>query len=231
MRSMRIGVISDVHANLPALEAALDFLRAARVDEILCLGDVVGYGPHPNEVIERLRAEKIPTTLGGHDLKVAYPSLGATGGEEKEASLAWTREQLTPENLVFLKQLPPFLKLDTPYGRLRAFHGHPEDPERRFPLEEAEEILARLRARLVLAGGRHVPILKRYAGVVLMDPGSVGLSLSGEPGADVAILNVSKEKVSARTFKLPYEFGRTAFDLKAWGLPDRIAEVIQRGAL
>ena len=231
MRSMRLGVISDVHANLPALEAAIEFLRAARVDEILCLGDVVGYGPHPNEVIERLRAEKIPTALGGHDLKVAYPGLGATGSEEKEASLAWTREQLTEENLAFLKQLPPFIKLETPYGRLRAFHGHPEDPERRFPMEEAEDILPRLRARAVLAGGRHVPIFKRFSGVALLDPGSVGLSLSGEPGADVAILTLNEKKLRARTFKLPYEFGRTAFDLKAWGLPDRIAEVIQRGTL
>ncbi|WP_244362082.1 metallophosphoesterase family protein [Thermus brockianus] len=91
---MRLGVLSDIHANLPALEAALEALRAEGVDEVLVLGDLVGYGPHPRQVVRRLMEEGLPAIAGAWDLRVAYPVDRALPEGLGKATLEWTRAQL-----------------------------------------------------------------------------------------------------------------------------------------
>ncbi len=230
---MRIAVFSDVHANLPALKAVLEFVEGLPLDRVLCLGDVVGYGPHPREVIALLEEKKIPCTLGGTDVRAIFPTPGPPKSPETEAAMAWTREQLGERERAFLRRLPPMLRFFTPLGRAKAFHGQPHDPEARFPIyaPEAEllELLSPLRAPVVLAGGSHIPVFREVRGYYLLDPGSVGLTLGGEPGADLAVLTIKPDDVSARFYKLPYDYGQTAFDIQAWGLPERIAEVVRTG--
>lgn len=230
---MRIAVFSDVHANLPALEAVLKFIEGIAVDEILCLGDLIGYGPHPREVVELVRKRQIPCVLGGTDARIVYPVPGPKRSPETEAAMAWTREQLDDEAKAFLRSLPTSMRFQTPIGRARAFHGHPENPEARFPLYEDEaklrSLLETLRAKLVLTGGGHIPIARTVGDVQIVDPGSVGLTLGGEPGADLAVVKVSTRGVTNRFYKVPYDYARTAFDIQAWGLPERIAEVVRTG--
>ncbi len=230
---MRLGVISDVHANLPALEAALEFLEGAQVERVLCLGDLVGYGPHPNEVVARLREAGVECVLGGAEVRVLFPTPSGPKSPENEAAMAWTKSQLTPESRAFLAALPPAKKFMTPYGKARAFHGRPDDPEARFPLfsgeVELERILAPLRATVVITGGSHVPFFRQVGRRFLLDPGSVGLTLGGEPGADVAVLTIDEAEVRSRIYKVPYDFAQTAFDIEAWGLPRAIAEVVRTG--
>ena len=229
---MRIAVFSDVHANLPALTAVLEFIEGLPLDRVLCLGDVVGYGPHPKEVIALLIERNIPCTLGGSDMRAIFPNLGQKG-PETETVMAWTREQLGERERAYLRNLPPMIRFATPLGRAKAFHGRPEDPEARFPIYASEselaEHLAALRAPIVLVGGSHIPVFRKVAGHYILDPGSVGLTLGGEPGADLAVLTIKEDDVAARFYKLPYDFGQTAFDIQAWGLPERIAEVIRTG--
>lgn len=233
MAAVRIAVFSDVHANLPALEAVLEFVEGLVLDHVLCLGDLVGYGPHPREVIALVREKNIPCVLGGTDVRVIFPVPGPKKSPETEAALAWTREQLGEEEKAFLRSLPPMRKLQTPFGRAKAFHGRPDDPEARFPLYESEAelrpVLESLRASLVLTGGGHVPVFRSLTRGYLLDPGSVGLTLGGEPGADLAVLTVSPEEVRSRIYKIPYDYAQTAFDIQAWGLPERIAEVVRTG--
>jgi len=233
IRPVRIAVFSDVHANLPALTAVLEFVERLPLDRVLCLGDVVGYGPHPREVIALLKEKNIPCTLGGSDVRAIFPTPGRARSAETEAALRWTRAQLGEAERAFLRSLPPMIRLNTPVGRAKAFHGRPDDPEARFPLYAPEpellELLAPLRAPVVLAGGSHVPVFRKLPGYYLLDPGSVGLTLGGEPGADLAVLTIKEDDVAARFYKLPYDFGQTAFDIQAWGLPERIAEVIRTG--
>ena len=230
---VRIAVFSDVHANLPALEAVLEFVEGLSVDAVLCLGDLVGYGPHPREVIARIRESEIPCVLGGTDVRVIFPAPGPRKSPETELALAWTREQLGEEEKAFLRALPPMRKLQTPFGRAKAFHGRPDDPEARFPLYESaaelKPLLESLRASLVLTGGGHVPVFRPLTRAYLLDPGSVGLTLGGEPGADLAVLTVTPEGVAARIYKVPYDYAQTAFDIQAWGLPERIAQVVRTG--
>lgn len=232
---MRLGLFSDVHANLPALEATLRRMDEEGVDFLLCLGDVVGYGPHPHETIQLLRERGIVCTLGSADASLAFPFAKTERKGVADEILSWTRGQITPEDLHWLRNLPVTYRLKTPYGRLRGFHGYPYQPEKRFPLSkpaaELLPLLERLASRIVVAGGSHVPFHRQAGDYSLIDPGSVGMTLGGEPGADAMILTVEKEAVLVETLKIDYDIGQTVFDVQAWGLPDVVARTIRNGGL
>src|SRR6056297_835269 len=122
---MIVGLISDVHANVVALDAALAALRREGVDTIVCLGDLVGYGPAPNEAIERLRDEGVLCTLGAADERIAFdfarshlPRKGVA-----DETIEWTRGVLEAQHVAWIRELPVQRRLETPAGRLRAFHG------------------------------------------------------------------------------------------------------------
>nr|WP_081995796.1 metallophosphoesterase family protein [Thermus sp. 2.9] len=228
---MRLGVLSDIHANLPALEAALEALRAEGVDEVLVLGDMVGYGPHPRQVVRRLMQEGFPAIAGAWDLRVAYPVDGAVPEGLGKATLAWTRSQLGERELAYLRSLR--LSHRRTYGatRLVAFHGKPGRPEEHLdllgPAREFLALLERFSAKVLLLGGRHLPLARRVGAGLVADPGSVGLSLSGESGADALLLDT--DTLEARFLKVPYDLGPVLFDLRAWGLPPALEKVYRTG--
>ncbi|WP_243029827.1 metallophosphoesterase family protein [Thermus altitudinis] len=228
---MRLGVLSDIHANLPALEAALEALRQEGVDEVLVLGDLVGYGPHPKQVIGRLIKEGLPAIAGAWDLRVAYPLPGTLPEGVGKATWEWTRSQLSERELHYLRSLR--LSHRKVYGenRLVAFHGTPGDPERHLdllgPANELLPHLERYGAATLLLGGRHLPLSRRVGRGLVADPGSVGLSLSGEPGADAMVLDT--ETLEVRFLKVPYDLGPLIFDLRAWGLPPILEKVYRTG--
>jgi len=136
MPSFSLAVFSDIHANLPALEAVLQDIEQRPVDAWFCLGDLVGYGPWPNEVIERIRSLRIPTIAGDHDIRVAtgHPPWGYAFTSEQtrrwtEQAYAYTHATLTPENRAYLHQLPRHMRLsfgpeDLPL-QLLMVHGSP----------------------------------------------------------------------------------------------------------
>ncbi|RTH14611.1 metallophosphoesterase family protein [Thermus scotoductus] len=228
---MRLGVLSDIHANLPALEAALEALRDEGVDEALVLGDLVGYGPHPRQVIRRLLKEGLPAIAGAWDLRVAYPLPGTLPEGVGKATLEWTRSQLAEKELDYLRSLR--LSHRKIYGerRLVAFHGTPGNPESHLdllgPANPFVPLLERYSAAVLLLGGRHLPLSRRVGMGLVADPGSVGLSLSGEPGADAMILDT--ETLEVHFLKVPYDLGPLIFDLRAWGLPPVLEKVYRTG--
>jgi predicted phosphodiesterase len=228
---MRLGVLSDIHANLPALEAALEALRAEGVDEVLVLGDLVGYGPHPRQVVRRLMEEGLPAIAGAWDLRVAYPVDRALPEGLGKATLEWTRAQLGEKELAYLRSLR--LSHRRTYGnfRLVAFHGRPGRPEEGVdllgPAREFLTLLERYGAKALLLGGRHLPLARRVGQGLVADPGSVGLSLSGEPGADALLLDT--DTLETRFLKVPYDLGPLLFDLRAWGLPPALEKVYRTG--
>jgi predicted phosphodiesterase len=122
---MRIGIIADIHANLVALRTVLDALAAKGVDSIVCLGDLVGYGPQPNEVISAIAARDIPTVIGNHDLVAAGRDDVERAGLGARRTLEWTRAELTDGSRSFLMGLPTQLPLGD--GVLAA-HGSLNDP-------------------------------------------------------------------------------------------------------
>ncbi|WP_457631107.1 metallophosphoesterase family protein [Oceanithermus sp.] len=232
---MRLGLFSDVHANLPALEAVLEVFAEREIEFVLCTGDVVGYGPHPHEVISLLREKRVNCTLGAADANLAFPFAKAEREGVAEEILEWTRQQVTSEDLAWLRRLPVTYRMRTPYGRLRGFHGYPYQPEKKFPLgkptAELLPIFERLGSQILVSGGNHIPFHRMVGDYWLIDPGSVGMTLGGEPGADAMILEITSDGVAVEVLKLPYDFGQTLFDVQAWGLPEIVAEVLRNGGL
>ncbi len=234
---MILGVISDVHANVLALEAAVTAMRQRGVDNIICLGDLVGYGPSPNETIDLIRSEGIVCTLGAADERIAFdfartrkPRAGVA-----DQILDWTREVIEPRHVEFLRGLPVQRRMNTPAGRLRFFHGSPESPGERINLNQDPvslmQLLERNRCNIMIAGASHVPFYRQLAGGWVLNPGSVGLALNGEPGADYAILTLDAGLVEVRMDKVEYDFAAVAFDIIAWGLPRMVAEAVQHGRM
>ena len=172
--------------------------------------------------------------MGSSDARVAF-DVGAEGERKGVAGsvLTWTRGVLNAEQLEFLRKLRAGDRLETPLGRLRYFHGALLEPEQRFDLTGQErdlEVLAeQLGATVIVVGGTHVPLVRHVGDVVFVDPGSVGLSLNCEPGADVAIVEMQGLKPKIKLHKVPYDMHPAAFDIMAWDLPPVIADVIKTG--
>lgn len=236
---MILGLISDVHANVLALEAVLGELKRRGAESVICLGDLVGYGPSPNETLELLRRERVMCTLGAADEQIAFDfarsPLARTGVADE--TLEWTRSVIRPEHISFLRRLPAQLRLHTPVGRLRACHSTLAAGEatNRIDLYQnalgLTELLAAQRCKVLAVGNSHVPFYRALPSGWVVNPGSVGLSLNGEPGADYALLEISESGLEVTMDKVEYDFAAVAFDIIAWGLPGAVAEAIQHGKM
>ncbi len=129
---MRIACFSDIHSNLLALKAVLQDIKSQHIDRVYCLGDVVGYAPFPNEVIDVLRHEKIPTIMGNYDqgtgLDLEDCGCAYRQPEEKQLgdlSFQWTKQRVTAENKRFLQSFPKEIRFETAGKRFLLVHGSP----------------------------------------------------------------------------------------------------------
>ena len=214
---MSIGVIADVHGNLPALEAALAALQEAGVESYLCAGDLVGYGPWPDECVERVAALPGLCVAGNHDLIVA----GRLGDERCEplarTTLAWTRRRLGEDARAYLESLPLSARLDD----MLVTHGSPGDPERALTKERAAAALRALEpgVRVLVVGHTHRPISVSLGEARLLNPGSVGQSRELSVRARALVLD--REDGTARFLAVRYDTAPVRRALTAAGLPRR----------
>ncbi|MFB9992305.1 metallophosphoesterase family protein [Deinococcus oregonensis] len=233
---MRIAFISDLHANIHALTSVKRFLSENIVNQVIVVGDLVGYGASPGPVIDFVRREGWAVGLGSSDMRVSM-ELGERAERKGVADqvLVWTRKMLTPEQNDYLRRLPPGGRITTPVGRVRFFHGSPHNPEERIDLmaqeRELEALADTLGSRVIVVGGSHVPFVRVVGDTTFLDPGSVGLSLNHEPGADVAIVDCVGRRPKVSLHKVTYDFASSAFDIMAWNLPPVIADVIRTGKM
>ena len=233
---MIVGLISDVHANVIALEAALGELKRHGAQSVVCLGDLVGYGPSPNETLELLQQERVLCALGAADEQIAFEFARSSKPRVGVADdiLTWTRSVIEPRHVAFLRSLPTQLRLSTPQGRLRAFHGT-LDVQGRINLGgdngARSTLLEAQRCKVLAVGNSHVPFYRKLPNGWVINPGSVGLSLNGEPGADYALLSFNEGGLEVKMDKVEYDFAAVAFDIVAWGLPHAVAEAVQRGRM
>jgi diadenosine tetraphosphatase ApaH/serine/threonine PP2A family protein phosphatase len=153
---MRVAIISDIHSNLEALQKALEIIDEKKVEEIVCLGDLVGYGANPNECVELTRKRASRILLGNHD-QAAF-DLSQTEHFNRHARTAayWTNQTLTQENLEFLKSLPFQHVIDD----LTFVHASPRDPEQWeyvFSAHEAKTNFPSFQTRICFVGHTHIP--------------------------------------------------------------------------
>jgi predicted phosphodiesterase len=239
---MRIAVLSDIHANLVALDAVLDALGP--VNAIWHLGDVVGYGPEPNAVVDRLRGLGAVGVRGNHDA-------AALGGPEIDwfnvdarRAMEWTRTAISPETHAWLAALPERLVI-APFTLV---HGSPRDPVWEYVTTTpvARVNLDALDTPYGLHGHTHVPFVFRAddgridpliptAGwslaldvrPVLLNPGSVGQPRDGDPRASALVLDT--ERLSATWSRVAYDFAATQRQMRLVDLPTRLVERLEGG--
>ncbi len=232
---MRLGIISDLHANIHALRAVWKKFEDLHVTKIICLGDLVGYGATPDEVLRFLRENEVSTTMGSSEARLSFdlhnrePRAGIA-----DQTIEWSKTRLSPEDMKWMRSLPMTGKFQTPHGRIRFMHGLPEDPDAKVDLADSQknlnELLEKMNCQIFVTGGSHVPGFREVNQGFIINPGSVGLSLNGEPGADCAILDFNSPKLRVELYKVPYNLSAAVFDILTWDLPSVIADVIKNGS-
>ncbi|SRR5258708_6164521 len=236
---MRILVISDIHANYTALRTVLE--DAGPVDETWCLGDLVGYGPDPNMVVEQIReTPQLTCILGNHDVAVLGKLPQEAFNGDARTSLIWTERVLTHENMSFLRALPATVKVR---GEVTLAHGSPRDPI-------WEYILNTLSARLNLdhfttpycfVGHTHIQSMFQWneakervsmvpirvgqvielSGRVILNPGSVGQPRDHDPRAAYAMYDSEAHTWEAR--RVAYDLAEVQGHIRDAGLPEKHA--------
>jgi len=240
----RVAVISDIHANLHALDAVLAAIDEEGVDELWCLGDVVGYGPRPNECTALVRERVSVCLAGNHDLVVLGKIESAAFVGEAAAAARWTTRVLEPELRQFLDTLVSRAEVDD----AQLYHGSPVDPVWDYVLSErgARNSFAATSAPLVLVGHSHVALaiadettglqggqapdgteIELGAARLLLNPGSVGQPRDGDPRA--AWLEIDNGAGRARFRRTDYPVEQTQAEMRERGLPESLAARLSHG--
>jgi len=180
---LRIGLIADIHGNVVALEAVLTELAREPVDRLICLGDVAAIGPHPREVIARLRTLGCPVTMGNTDAWLFAPPTLAGASERVRLMLDithWNAQQLSTDDLAYVRAFPLTVEIALDDGGLLlCYHGSPRSFDdvlaATTPDQEVARLLAGVQATVLVGGHTHIQMVRRYEDVHLINVGSVGL--------------------------------------------------------
>ncbi|MHB1134204.1 MAG: metallophosphoesterase family protein [Chloroflexota bacterium] len=237
---MRIAVLSDIHGNLHALRAVLEDIDAQGVDRVYCLGDLVGYGAYPNEVIELIRERAIPTVMGNYDEGVGFDNEEcgcAYKGEEArrlgDVSLRWTQARVTPVNKAWLRSLYPQIRFEAEGKRVLLVHGSPRKINEYFYEDRPETSFLRLaqsaETDVLVMGHTHLPYTKEVGGVLFVNDGSVGKPKDGDTRACYAMLELGT-RPSATFRRVAYDVDAAAVAVRAGGLPNHFAELLETAA-
>ncbi len=242
---MRILIISDIHANLTAFETVLKDAEG-EWDYVWCLGDVVGYGPDPNECVELLRSLPHLCLAGNHD----WAALGRldvrTFNPDARFAVEWTQDTLTDENLAYLEALPTTFVI----GSFTLTHGSPREPVWEYILEPIVAALnfPHFETPYCFVGHTHQPVIyqlvsdngdtealaPRYGARhnlndyrQIINPGSVGQPRDSNPNAAYGILDTAEMYFEHR--RIPYDIRRTQERMRSHGLPERLVTRLEHG--
>lgn len=242
---MRLAVLSDIHSNLVALDAVLaDLATLPAVDQIWVCGDIVGYGPQPNEVIHRLRERDAQAVMGNHDGAAVGKVDTGWFNDAAAAAIDWTTEVLTDDSREYLSSLPE-RRQD---GELTAVHGSPREPIWEYIVSPAVAAanLADFETRNCLFGHTHFPVLYAASdrrvgqvditagaasrlpeGRLFLNPGSVGQPRDGNPDSSYLVLDLAAGSVQFR--RVPYDIARTQELMREHRLPRWLVERLSHG--
>jgi putative phosphoesterase len=233
----RLAVITDIHANLPALEAALAWIDSERIDRIYCGGDLVGYGPRPNEVCRLIAERGIPTIYGNYDWAIARDEedcgCAYRDAHERalgERSIAWTLANTDREAKGFMRGLPFDLRFELAGKRIRLVHGSPRKVNEYLfedkPARTFERIAAGADCDVLVFGHTHQPWIHEYGDVLFVNCGSVGKPKDGNPRGAFAALDGGGASIE----RVVYDADTVAREVAEAGLPAEYGEKLLSAA-
>jgi len=230
-----VAVITDIHANLPALQAALARIEELGVQRVYCGGDLVGYGPHPNEVCAVIAERQIPTIYGNYDYAIAREEddcgcayVTPHDRELGRLSVAWTLENTSAESRAFMLGLPFDLHATVGGTDVHLVHGSPRKVNEYLfedkPARLYERLAAAERDPVLAFGHTHKPWVHEYGGVLFVNCGSVGKPKDGDPRGAFAVLTATSRGMDVSIERASYDADRVASEVRAAGLPGEFAD-------
>ncbi|MFX1518466.1 MAG: metallophosphoesterase family protein [Promethearchaeota archaeon] len=231
---MKIAIISDIHSNLEALNAVLRDI--GEVTSIYCVGDLVGYGPDPNKVIEILEALGVKAVMGNHDFATIH-NAPVGFNEFAAAAIYWSNRTISTENMKLLASLPEHLSITYDNLSLHLVHGSPRDPLNEYitpniPDELLLQFLRQTKADILIMGHTHLPFYADFKGQgegIVLNPGSVGQPRDHDPRASYCIIGYEDEKIDVEIKRVDYDIEKVSEKIKRAGLPEFLAERLFHG--
>jgi putative phosphoesterase len=231
----RVAVITDIHGNLPALQAALARIDELGVDATYCGGDLVGYGPHPNEVCALIAEREIPAIYGNYDYAIArdLEDCGCAyitphDRELGQRSVDWTLAHTDQASKDFMGALPFELRFAVGDTAVHLVHGSPRKVNEYLfedkPARLYERLAAADDAGILVFGHTHKPWVHEYGGVLFVNCGSVGKPKDGDPRGAFAVLEAADDGVAVTIERVEYDAAAVAREVAQAGLPAEFAD-------
>jgi putative phosphoesterase len=235
----KIAILSDIHGNIEALNAVLNDINMMQCDRILCTGDLVGYGPRPNEVIELIRELNIPTVMGNYDEAVGFklPSCGCHIDNPLQKSLTqnslkWSLAHTQDNNREFLRSLPEDLSIEIDGVKIYMTHSTPDSiTEYVYPADQAriQELLDDLDEQIYIYGHTHIPFKQDYKNKIIINAGSVGRPKQGDIRANYTLLQMEGNSITVSFPKVSYPVQLVAAEILASELDPYFADFLLHG--
>jgi putative phosphoesterase len=236
-----VAVITDIHANLPALQAALARIDELGIRDVYCGGDLVGYGPHPNEVCALIAERAIPTIYGNYDYAIAR-DLDDCGcayitphdRELGQRSVEWTLAHTDRASKDFMRALPSDLRFPAGATTVHLVHGSPRKVNEYLFEDKPARLYERLAGAetdpVLVFGHTHKPWVHEYGGVLFVNCGSVGKPKDGDRRGAFAILRATPRGVDVTIERVDYDAVAVAREVAAAGLPEEFADKLVAAA-
>ncbi len=236
-----VAVITDIHANLPALQAALARIEELGIERVYCGGDLVGYGPHPNEVCAVIEERAIPTIHGNYDYAIArdLEDCGCAyvtphDRELGQRTVEWTLRHTGARARAFMRELPFDLRVELGRHAIHLVHGSPRKVNEYLfedkPASLYERLAAAEEAGVLVFGHTHKPWVDEFGGVLFVNCGSVGKPKDGDPRAAFAVLEDAGDRVDVTIERVAYDARAVAEQVRAAGLPGEYADKLLAAA-
>ncbi|MAS33108.1 MAG: YfcE family phosphodiesterase [Anaerolineaceae bacterium] len=239
--SNSVTIFGDIHGNLPALEAVWADMDWRQLEPRYCLGDLVGYGTFPNEVVAMIRQQGVPTIMGNYDQGVGHSSddcgcaySTADARALGEQSIAWTNAHTSDENKAFLRSLVDSIRLELGSYRVLLVHGSPRKINEYLYEDRSdssfERILNAANADVLVCGHTHLPYHKMLPdGRHIINAGSVGKPKDNNPDACYIVLTAESNDLTVEFVRVPYDVERAALAIEATDMPDAFAGMLRAG--
>jgi putative phosphoesterase len=230
-----VAVITDIHGNLPALQASLARIAELEIEAVYCGGDLVGYGPRPNEVCALIANREIPTIYGNYDYAIARDEqdcgcayVTPHDRELGQRSVDWTLAHTSTQSKAFMRGLPFDLHLAVGNVGVHLVHGSPRKVNEYLFEDKPARLYERLAAAeseaVLVFGHTHKPWVGEYGGVLFVNCGSVGKPKDGDPRAAFAVLAPSHGSIAVSIERVAYDAEAVAGEVRAVGLPGEFAD-------